>query len=386
MKKRKYFNLNKKLQLSLGIQNTFKVKKQTLNLFIIIFLFFIYPLFVNAQSGLICDYCGEKITGKYIQAENKIFHPNHFLCSRCKKVISGSSIVKDDEFYHPDCYALSEGLVCGYCKKIIESEYIEESGKKYHKNCFENNVAPRCSICDKPLMEEYSKDIYGNVYHSYHDNELDRCDNCSRLISENVTGGGKDYNDGRHICNLCYKDAIFNTQKFNSLFKQVLERLKSFGLKYKEEDITIKAVDRNGLRQAAGSHYNKNMRGYCRSEEESKYINGKFKGKTNKHTIYIINGIPALNIEAVIAHELTHVWLVENTRNNHSDELREGSCNFIAFLYLTSIGNTRAEQIIKAMENNEDIIYGKGFMAVKSKFANNNLNRLISYLKTKKDI
>ncbi|MGE5682268.1 MAG: LIM domain-containing protein, partial [Bacillota bacterium] len=205
----------------------------------VLLLLVFLPFYLWAQNAPECSYCGKEITGKYLEAEGKYFHPRHFLCAKCRKVITASFMEKDGKFFHPDCYSVSEGLVCNFCNKIIKSEYVTESGKKYHPDCYESNVAPKCSICGKALTGDYSIDLYNNKYHSYHNRELSRCDNCGRIISERTTKGGKSYSDGRNICNICFKDAVFDNSQINSLLSKVILSLKTLGLQINSKALTI---------------------------------------------------------------------------------------------------------------------------------------------------
>ncbi|HEX2961045.1 MAG TPA: protein DA1 [Ignavibacteriales bacterium] len=344
----------------------------------LLLLFLLAPIYAQAQE---CNYCGKKITGRYIEAGGEYFHPRHFLCARCGKVITDSFAEKDGKFFHPDCYAVKEGLVCDYCSKIIRGEYVTSEGKKYHPSCYENYVLPKCSVCGKPLDGEYTIDPYGNKYHSYHSHELSRCDNCSRIISNKTTGGGREYSDGRTICNLCYKEAVFDNSRINALMGKVMQRLKSLGLSFNERTISIRGVDRRELKKAAGSRYDGNMKGICNTSSRTEYINQRASKSTKRHEIFVLNGVPALNIESVIAHELMHVWLNDNTKDDHPDFLREGSCNYISYLYLRSVSGSKARELMKQLEDDDDDTYGKGFLKVKSEFGDRSLNQLLSYLK-----
>ncbi|MGE5429871.1 MAG: protein DA1 [Syntrophomonadaceae bacterium] len=345
----------------------------------LLIIFFLSPLYAQTQEE--CDYCGKKITGRYIEADGKYFHPKHFLCAGCGKVITGPFAEKGDRFFHPDCYAVKEGLICDYCKKIIRGEYVTSEGKKYHPDCYENNVLSKCAVCGRPLKGEYTIDPYGNKYHSYHNSELSKCDNCSRIISEKTTGGGRAYSDGRHICNLCFQDAVFDNSRINSLLSKVMQRLKSLGLNFSERTISIRGVDRRELKRAAGNRYDGNMRGICNTSSQTEYINNRASKSTKKHEIFVLNGVPSLNIESVIAHELMHVWLNDNTKDDHPDKLREGSCNFMSYLYLRTLNSSKANELIRQLEDDEDDTYGKGFRKVKSEFGDKSLYQLLSYLK-----
>lgn len=355
------------------------LKSSYFSVLIVLFLL-LFPLFISAQSRLKCDYCGKNIAGNYIEADGRHFHPAHFLCAKCGKVITGPFSEDDDNFYHPDCYAAKEGLVCAYCNKLIKGEYVESEGKKFHQGCYEK-VLPKCSVCGKSLDGEYTVDIYNNKYHSYHNRELDKCDNCDRIISDRTTGGGRTYSDGRHICSQCSQGAVFDNARINAMLGMVLHKLRNLGLNIDESNVSVRGVDRKELQRAAGNRYDSNMHGICNTSSRTEYINNRQGRTTKKHEIFVLNGVPPLNIESVIAHELMHVWLNENTKDDHPAQLREGSCNYISFLYLKSINNSKSEQIVNQLENDPDNTYGKGFQRVRSEFAKKSLGQLLSYLK-----
>ncbi len=168
-------------------------------------------------QDLVCNYCKAVIKGNFLVVDGKYYHPEHFICAKCGKQIKGSYQERDGRYYHPNCEALVSGLICAYCNKVITGDYITSSGKVYHPDCYHNNVVPRCSVCLQPLSGEYKIDIYGNKFHAIHTSELNKCDNCGRLICKELTGGGISYGDGRHICNICYKKAVFTERDINGL-------------------------------------------------------------------------------------------------------------------------------------------------------------------------
>lgn len=334
-----------------------------------------------AQEAEDCDYCGKKITGRYIEAGGKHFHPRHFICFKCRRVITGAFVEKDERFYHPDCYAVREGLVCGYCKKLIKDEYMTIAGKKYHPDCYENHILPKCAVCGKPLEAEYIVDAFDNRYHSYHSREMAKCDNCNRVICERITHGGKIYSDGRNICSLCNENAVFDNARINNLYRKVIQKLRGFGLSFNENSIVVRGVDRRELKKVAGGRYDEHMRGICNTSSQTSYVNDRPTKTVKKHVISVLNGVPATNIESVIAHELMHVWMNDNTGDDHPDEIREGSCNYISYLYLKSVNSSEAQQIIRQLESDSSDEYGQGFLSVRSRFGNKSLSQLLAYLK-----
>lgn len=331
---------------------------------------------VNAQKK-ICYSCDKTIDNDYLLVENKYYHPSHFVCTFCKKQLFDEFVSEDDGFYHDDCYSMAKGLICDYCNKLIKNEYLILNNNKYHKTCY-SEVLPKCSLCDKPLVSNYMVDFYGNKYHPQHNNELSRCVACNRLISEKLTNGGNTYSDGRHICNICYSDAIHDDGRISGLFEKVRTKLAEIGLQLPFSNIKIKGVSVVELRKVSGGYFSKGVKGFCETISES--INGS---KTKQiHHIYVLNGLPAASIEAIIAHELMHVWIYRNTKRNHSKAITEGSCNYISFLYLSAQKQSLfIKQLIKEIESDPSPDYGDGFRTIKSRFINKNISEMINFLK-----
>ncbi len=348
--------------------------------FVIILFAIIYCNSIFAQSERICNYCGKPISGKYLIVEGKFYHPEHFLCTKCAKPIAGSFITVNGKYYHSDCYTEAAGLVCSYCGKNLKDEYVLRDGKKYHKECYENYILSKCSICGQPLSGQYTIDMYGNKYHTAHISEMPKCDCCDRIISNTLTKGGKEYPDGRHICSICYSTALFEARDFDAALRTVVHKLNSMGIRLDPNRIKISGVDRNYLRKNAPG-YSENMQGYCHSESEREFSNNSLTRKVTNHMIYVLTGLSAAAFESVLAHELMHVWLYEFTKNDHSDKIREGSCNYISFLYLNSMLVKTAADFIRKLENNPDPVYGGGYREIKNKFQGKSLSELLSFLK-----
>lgn len=350
------------------------------------FFFLIFSLIilllnlVSSQSNRICNQCKKNITGRYIQVDGKAFHPEHFICASCNKVIGGGYQSKDGKYFHPDCYLLVEGMICEYCQKILDGQYTVNNGKKYHTECYEKFILHKCSICGLPLRDVFRPDNYGNKYHSSHKTELKLCDSCGRLICQSLTGGGRDYSDGRHICNLCYSTAVTDNRKVAELLKKVMYKLNSFGIRVDEKTVSITAVDRNTLKSKSKS-YSDNTHGFCDSQTRTESINDRVIKKITGHSIYILTGMPLVLTESTIAHELMHAWLNDNTKSNHTDQVREGSCNFISYLYLKSLNQHGTSDFILLLEKDPSPIYGRGFVEIRSRFEGKPVAEFLDYLK-----
>ncbi len=335
-----------------------------------------------SQEAVVCFSCGQNITSTYLTVEGKFFHPEHFVCGKCGKPITEGYKKKGETFLHADCYAIEEGLICNSCGKVITENYISASGKPYHSACYNNNVALRCAVCGEPLLGTYTTNIYNDAYHPQHANELEKCDNCGRLICPRLTHGGQKLSDGRAICNICYSKGLLSDSEREQLLTKVCTRLRGFNLALRRDAIAIRAVDRNKLIQ----FYDRQgpideLRGFCKSESQESYINNKLDKTITHHTIYVLEGLPSIDLEGIIAHELMHAWIYENAKRTSALATIEGSCNYISWLYLRSTGDPESRFIIKRMEENTDQVYGKGFRDIKSRFEGKPIEELLKFLK-----
>jgi hypothetical protein len=314
--------------------------------------------------------------------EGKYFHPEHFVCAKCSKPISGEYQTENGWFYHPDCFAKAKGLVCGVCNQTLTGEYIVVEGKPYHSECYKNRVALRCAVCGEPILGEYSTDVYNNAFHSEHLNTLEKCSNCGRLICARITNGGKKMNDGRVVCNICYAKAVVSSSELQILLDRVRYRLGSFGIALRSGAVSVQAIDRVKLNQFYGNMGSiDELRGFCKTSTKEEQRNGRTIAKEYAHTIYVLNGIPTLDAEAIIAHELTHAWINENNDADIPQAISEGSCNYISYVYLKNSSDASAAAIITRMMNNPDPVYGGGFRNIKTRFEGSSMDKLLSYLK-----
>ena len=296
-----------------------------------------------------CTFCNQEIVGEYIVVDGNAFHKNHFKCANCNRIISGSYAIKN--------------------------------GKYYDQKCYEKLFMFKCQICKEPINGEYLIDSYGLKYHKYHEAELERCDNCNRLISEKSTNGGVKYSDGRNICNICKSKKLNSLSEYNHSLNRVISRLNNYGLRFKKQIIALEIVDLNELQKKSGNEHSKSINGFTLTEVET--VDNK---KTFNHTIYILSGIPAKYAESTIAHELMHVWIGENIEHKLSMPLLEGSCNYISYTYLKSDYSSDAKDIIKQLENIPDTIYGDGFRKVYKKFKGRDFNLFLNYVRKNKSI
>jgi len=336
---------------------------------------------INLSAQTTCFHCKKTIEGGYISAEGMNFHPEHFLCSSCGNVISGSYSHEKEKFFHPDCLTEKNAPFCDFCKKVLKSSYVSYDGKKYHEECYRSSVEKKCSVCKEGLSGYITADIYGNEFHSAHEKEYPKCDACTRLTAPEITGGGIRYSDGRTVCKLCHPNAVFADAMFNSLYKKVLEGLSSSGFSINTENVSVKGVDKNTLKSKAAKSFAENLRGFCDTKIKSEYRNDKLVKETASFTIYVLNGLPPVYTESIIAHELMHVWFHQHGLNGLDALTTEGSCNYLSWSYLSRSPDHEAPMVMKMLESDTDPVYGGGFRRIKQNFSSKPLKGLFGYLK-----
>ena len=109
-----------------------------------------------------------------------------------------------------------------------------------------------CSICLQPLANTYSIDVWGNAFHTAHEQEGVFCYSCSRIISQGVTQGGYIYSDGRHLCSLCRLTAVDDDSVIQAAYLSVISQFEKVGIIDIPTDIPINLVELQLLNQKAG--------------------------------------------------------------------------------------------------------------------------------------
>ena len=227
-------------------------------------------------------------------------------CDHCLKQIEDSYVSIDGKNYHKECYEKFVVAKCAFCNESLIGQFIEKDGKKYHEKCFFENIALRCDLCNEVINGSYNSDYWGNKYHVSHQLNESKCDYCGRYISGKLTGGGSKYSDGRVVCGICESTAINNTGKAKSVLREVRESIEKFGIKIDYDPINIELVDKNELKNISrnGDYESGDPRGFT----EYRFVTSNDQIVEREVTIYILNGMPKKEFEAVAAHELMHVW------------------------------------------------------------------------------
>ncbi|NIO28577.1 MAG: protein DA1 [Candidatus Latescibacteria bacterium] len=294
-------------------------------------------------------------------------------CKACGEQITGSYFETGRNYYHPHCFT------CEYCTEPIEESYVVYKGKNYHRACFEKHVAIRCSVCNEIIKGEYFLDHWGNAYHKHHEEKIIRCDFCNRFIVGNLIKGMVRYPDGRHLCGKCSVSAVTELEIASSLMFDVAKQLGKFGLHVDPREIELHLVGQDKLRELS-SDRSGDTTGFT-DYAINKNLFGHVKYQSIK--VYVLYGMPKVQMISTLAHELTHVWQFINGQLKQEQALSEGSCNFASYLVLRKIGGREGEFIIENMLNDKDPIYGEGFRRVKRYAEKNGLASWLKLLKMK---
>jgi len=315
---------------------------------------------VQAKSKIICDYCKQQILGHYIESGGKYYHPIHFLCDNCGSPIDPAKYyLKNGKNYCPDCYKKLFAPKCAYCGEILEDGHIVADGKTYHDSCYYNHVALRCALCGKIITGNYLTDFWGNVYHEEHKDDYFRCDYCSRLISDKLTGGSELYSDGRRICGICLKSVVTDMEQAMEIFKKVKLHLSAVGIWVDDSDVTLHLVNRDELAKISQIDNDGNQ-GFIQFRETT----GADGKKIRIYNIYILDSIPEMSFVSVAAHELMHVWQYINAVPDNNQALCEGSSNYASYLVLQHFPDKMAEYLIETIVRDTSAVYGDGFRRV----------------------
>jgi hypothetical protein len=292
-------------------------------------------------------------------------------CNLCGQTIAGACFETKGVFYHPNHFT------CHYCSDPINGHYTTYRSDNYHNRCFEDHIARRCTLCSGTIEGHYLVDYWGNAYHARHEEEVPSCDFCDRLITDDLYTGGVKFSDGRTLCSICHDSAVKKLAAARLLMSEVAARLRRIGMDFDLVDLQLHLVGLDRMQEIANfrSH---DLRGFTDYHEEKNLF-----GRTKKRQIdvYLLYGMPRVEMISTIAHELTHVWQFLNGRLDNDPALSEGSCNFAAYWVLKRMApSEESDFIIESMLRDDNRVYGEGFRRVKRYVESNGLSSWLALM------
>lgn len=323
------------------------------------------------QADLICNLCGQKISGTYYRSPNGDIYcdrcwSSHTVCSQCGKLVTYTTEVNGMKLCR-DCYAKLER--CSLCGKPLVGTYMQfpNLGLKVCAQCQDDKPhcdkcgvptndpvkvggatlcercarrTEKCHSCGQALLNDFT--FYeGNKEVKYCSKCVDkypRCDDCGAPIGPD----GTTLNDGRHLCPDCRRIAYFDLTLVNSIKNKVLAFVSgNMGMPVMHR-VNFSLEDQGFLKQKA-----KDIHGD---------INGLFYRKGGEFDIYILYGLREKDLISVIAHEYSHAWQSENCPKDMGLENQEGFAQWVAYKALRSSGHDD----FAALMSDGDNIYAKG--------------------------
>lgn len=278
------------------------------------------------------------------------------VCPACGEAITSNAFSTKGAVYHPDCFR------CAQCNRRISGSYSEYKGKNYHNDCFERHVALKCALCSGIVRGEYLQDFWGNSYCMRHEQDAPVCDSCGRFIADGTTGGGVRYDDGRFVCNICQPKSVTDIDEILDLVHDVAKQMRSAGMKVDYDGIRIHLIGRDEMQKLSG-HHSEGLRGFTDYREDFRVFG---KSHDRRMDMYLLYGMPRMELISTIAHELGHVWQFNRGCFRNDRAWNEGSCNYIAYLVLAKYPGRESSFFRASLSRDDDSVYGEGFRRVKN--------------------
>ncbi|MFH1652944.1 MAG: protein DA1 [Pseudomonadota bacterium] len=229
-------------------------------------------------------------------------------------------------------------------------------------------------MCGEILEGTYIKDPWGKSAHAFHNCHI--CNSCSRIISPKTSSGGHVYTDGRAICGYCDRTAIKGSIKASFSKRKVQSELEKIGFKDIPKNTKIHLVDQIALSNQSTYDLAKGL-----TRTEFQFKNNRRTGMV--HMIYILHGLPRIEFEGIVAHELMHVWLNENDFKL-SPMHTEGICNLASYWIYKRDKSELSGFLIKSLMENNDPTYGNGFRLMLKRAQKMGWKKLIAELSQNK--
>lgn len=184
----------------------------------------------------------------------------------------------------------------------------------------------------------------------------------------------------RKIC-ICVvfveENPVLTTKQIKVCLDKVLKIIRPYGIKIETETISIDTISYKKFYKLGHSATN----GLCYNFLDA-------KGNYSYSKIVVINGVPTIYFEEVLAHELFHALLYQKNivLGNHT----EGFCNIgsaiILDYYNINNNSKQARFLLNNLEKNPDLLYGKGYRELKTLLIKYGWKDFLAYIKTFKNI
>jgi hypothetical protein len=290
------------------------------------------------------------------------------VCARCGQWITGYYVQALGRNWHPGCFR------CAACGRPIEGQFVEHSGTVYHPHCHQESFGLRCAVCGEYIEGQYIQTFWGESYCARHRTQYPECYVCQRPVCHRLTDGGKKYQDGRVVCMLCRREAVDDQEQARRVMRQVQVRMTRYDLDTRRISIPLEMVPLTRLTAKGVSGPMARLQG--QTIKQTHLLDGE-EYKRTIETLYVLGGLPPVYLENVLAHELGHVWLFMQHVDDLPEDLEEGLCNLFAYLLHQEQTSPEARHCIHLLEENPDPIYGDGFRRARAIYEQRGLPALL---------
>ena len=222
----------------------------------------------------------------------------------------------------------------------------------------------KCCICNSDIVGQYYQDYWGNkICHSHMlNNEVTFCASCGAFVQSNNHTG-----DGRSLCSNCLYTVVSEVEQVNKLKEFVLLRFMEIGVLFDDrylESVEIDIVSPYKMAEITHQGFNLSNKGITISSSFN-FLGAKYLGIKNKykHHIYILSYLPKIEFTATLAHEILHIWQIENGLQYPPIKC-EGLCNIGSYLIYEKMSAQKASFYKKNLKESPDQIYGDGFRLI----------------------
>ncbi len=172
------------------------------------------------------------------------------------------------------------------------------------------------------------------------------CASCGSPVGQD----GQALPDGRHLCPVCHRTAVFDQSAARAVFEQVKGIIgQELGLAL-NVPTPIYLADRQQLK-ATAERLGETLEPMPVDQSLGFYLRqGRRRG------IYVLSGLPRTLLTSVLAHEYAHAWQAEHNPVGGELLLWEGFAEWVAYKTIAYLGQTAMMRQMQAQSN----IYGQG--------------------------
>jgi hypothetical protein len=246
---------------------------------------------------------------------------------------------------------------CVACGRPIVGAFLRDEGDAFHPTCFDASPRGRCPICGGSLRAGYYQNERGDRVCLRHEGVEGWCRFCHAPALAATLPRGLDAREGP-VCPPCGTAAVVTDAAAQPLVAEVIRWLPSQGMTFAEPlRLTVALADEVTIEENRPAE---DPDTYGRVFLQVWHRDGQtVRARPTK--ILLLQGLPAVLLQSVAAHELGHVWLASAGALDLAPLEEEGFCELLAHRWLRSRDVREATIHATHVEHQRDPLYGAGF-------------------------